>query len=101
MNVPLEVDGMHRLFVGWEENEVLRCFVGSNLHPRPECLNYARPNSWSQVVVRDEVPPEQEKKFYRWPGQGNELYKFMIPVTDLRFGVRTQDRKVEFNRRSE
>lgn len=76
LRVPLLIDGFHRAWIAREENTLLRCVL---VHDTDTTyLNYAYPNSWSDVAVCETVP--EQKKYYRRV----DKYSFMIPLSVLR-----------------
>lgn len=76
LRVPILKDGLHRAAIAREWRRTVRCLeIHGALEGYPP---YAYPNSWDEVVVRDDIPAV--KKFYR----RHDPHSFMRPIRVLR-----------------
>lgn len=70
-------DGAHRFYVASKMKRKVNCIFIKNHHAKIKYLPYARPNSWDNVVIYNQVP--KIKKNYR-----RELkYSYMRPLQSL------------------
>lgn len=87
LNVPLLIDGIHRVLLARELNLPVRCIVVRGINRR--YLHCAYPNTWSEVALVGKVP--EQKKFYR----RREKYSFMRPLDVMRFMDKTAEKEYD------